>query len=67
MMKKRQRAAKPPDWPPVISLEDFNRQYLPDEIGASDDRAQFAPSQFGKILADDSMRLMRESLETLVQ
>jgi hypothetical protein len=66
-MKKRQKSAKSQDWPPVNSLENFKRQYLPDEVGASDDRRHFAPSQFGQTLADDSMRLMRKSLENLVQ
>ena len=66
-MKKRQRGAKPQDWPPVNSLENFKRQYLPDEVGAGDGRAHLAPSRFGQTLADESMRLMRKSLENPVQ
>jgi hypothetical protein len=66
-MKKRKEAGKARQWPQVKNLQEFKRQYLPDEAADDDDFTQLAPAQFGQALADDSIRLMRKSLENLLQ
>lgn len=67
MRKRKSPSGKIKHWPPVKSIEAFRSQYLPDEPNVSEDSAQVSPSQFGEKLARDSIQMMKESLEALLQ
>jgi hypothetical protein len=61
-MKRKRKHKKRENWPPVKSVDEFNRQYLPVEIGDRPSLGGISGSQFGKRLAAESILLMKESL-----